>query len=51
MRAPIYSGQFRRDMKTARQRGKDMGKLKEPMRLPVGGKTLPVRYGDHPLKG
>ncbi len=47
MRAPIYFGQFRRDVKMARK----WGKLKEPMRLLIEGKTLPVRYEDHPLKG
>jgi hypothetical protein len=30
---PAYSGQFKRDIKLAQKRGKDMEKIKEPMRL------------------
>ena len=51
MRAPVYSGQFKRDLKVARKRGKDMEKLKELMRLLIDEKPLPPQYKDHPLKG
>ncbi len=51
MRRPAYSGQFRRDVKLAQKRGKNMEKLKEPMRLPVEELSLPATYLDHPLKG
>jgi mRNA-degrading endonuclease YafQ of YafQ-DinJ toxin-antitoxin module len=30
MRQPSYSGQFRRDLKRIKKRGKDVEKLKEP---------------------
>jgi mRNA interferase YafQ len=51
MRQPAYSGQFKRDVKLARKRGKDMKKLEEPMRRLIEGLSLPQRYLDHPLKG
>ena len=51
MRAPSYTGQFRRDVKLARKRGKDMGKLRDVIRLLLAGKPLPRALGDHPLKG
>lgn len=51
MRAPSYAGQFKRDVKLAQKRGKDMGKLREVIKLLIAGKTLPRELGDHPLKG
>jgi len=51
MRRPAYSGQFKRDVKLAQKRGKDMAKLKEPMRLLIEELPLPRTYLDHPLKG
>lgn len=51
MRQPDYSGQFKRDVKQAEKRGKDMGKLKAIMSLLIDGEPLPERYLDHPLKG
>ena len=51
MRAPVYSGQFKRDLKAARKRGKDMEKIKALMRLLIDEKPLPPQYKDHPLKG
>jgi mRNA interferase YafQ len=51
MRRPAYSGQFKRDIKLAQKRGKDIEKLKEPMRLLMGEIPLPRDYLDHPLKG
>jgi mRNA interferase YafQ len=51
MRAPSYTGQFRRDVKLAQKRGKDMGKLRDVIRLLLAGKPLPRELGDHPLKG
>jgi mRNA interferase YafQ len=51
MRRPAYSGQFKRDVKLAQKRGKDMEKLKEPMRLLIEQLSLPKQYLDHPLKG
>jgi len=51
VRAPVYSGQFKRDLKVARRRGKDMAKIKELMCLLIDNKPLPAQYKDHPLKG
>jgi addiction module RelE/StbE family toxin len=50
MRIPEYSTQFRRDVKRAEKRGKDMSKLKELLGLLIDGEPLPARYKDHPLK-
>lgn len=51
MRQPEYSGQFKRDVKQAQKRGKDMEKLKTLLSLLIEGKPLPANYLDHPLKG
>lgn len=51
MRRPAYSGQFKRDVKAARKRGKDMNKLKDLATLLLTGEPLPAAYQDHPLKG
>ena len=51
MRRPAYSGQFKRDVKLAQRRGKDMEKLKEPVRFLIEESPIPREYLDHPLKG
>ena len=51
MRQPDYSGQFKRDVKHAQKRGKDMAKLKTLLGLLIDGEPLPATYLDHPLKG
>lgn len=51
MRQPDHSGQFNRDVKQARKRGKDMDKLKALLAFLIVGKPLPTTYLDHPLKG
>jgi mRNA interferase YafQ len=51
MRQPDYSGQFKRDVKQAQKRGKDMQKLKVLLDLIIEEKLLPATYLDHPLKG
>ena len=51
MRTPISSTQFRRDVKLAQRRGKDMQKLREIILLLMEGDPLPLRYKDHPLGG
>ncbi|OYY73635.1 MAG: YafQ family addiction module toxin [Gammaproteobacteria bacterium 28-57-27] len=51
MRLAEYSGQFRRDVKQAQKRGKDMGKLKTLLALLIESEVLPSVYLDHPLKG
>jgi mRNA interferase YafQ len=51
VRTAVRSGQFRRDAKRARKRGKDMSKLRELILRVLAGETLPQRYLDHPLRG
>lgn len=51
MRQPSYSGQFKRDVKQAQKRGKDMAKLKALLTLLIEAKPLPATCLDHPLKG
>ncbi len=51
MRNLIPGNQFRRDVKLARKRGKDTGKLRELILLLERGAPLPPRYKDHPLRG
>lgn len=51
MLTPVRSGQFRRDVKRAEKRGKDMGKLRQVLMLLLQGEPLPERLKDHPLRG
>jgi mRNA interferase YafQ len=51
MRQPVYSGQFKRDVKLAQKRGKDMDKLKTLLLLLIEDKPLPAQCLDHPLQG
>ena len=51
LRTPISGAQFRRDVKLAQKRGKDMGKLREVILLLIEGNLLLARYKDHPLAG
>jgi mRNA interferase YafQ len=48
---PVRSGQFRRDVKRAEKRGKDLRKLRLVLELLIAGEALPASYNDHPLKG
>nr|BCT99768.1 type II toxin-antitoxin system mRNA interferase toxin, RelE/StbE family [uncultured bacterium] len=51
MRSSSYSGQFKRDAKLAKKRGKDMEKLRVVIDLLLADQPLPPELGDHPLKG
>ena len=51
MRALVYSGQFKRDVKAAKKRGKDMQKLKDLMNLLINNQPLDYHYRDHQLTG
>ena len=51
MRKIEYAGQFKRDLKRARKRGKNMDKIKQVMTLLIDDATLPTTYLDHALKG
>ena len=51
MRIPVLSGQFKKDIRIAKKRGKNMNGLRILMELLIEEKPLPARYLDHPLKG
>jgi mRNA interferase YafQ len=51
MREIIRTIQFKRDVKRAEKRGKDMTKLRDLILLLAGETPLPVRYKDYPLSG
>jgi mRNA interferase YafQ len=51
MRNPVSGTQFRRDVKLAQKRGKDMAKLREVLLLLIEGSPLPPSHKDHPLGG
>jgi mRNA interferase YafQ len=51
VRAIVRTAQFKRDVKLAERRGKDLSKLRELILLLVEGNPLPPRYKDHPLSG
>jgi mRNA interferase YafQ len=51
VRAVVRSSQFKRDVKRAGKRGKNLSKLRELLDMLIEGKTPPPRYHDHALKG
>ncbi|MHB8253417.1 MAG: type II toxin-antitoxin system YafQ family toxin [Acidiferrobacter sp.] len=51
MRSASYTGQFKRDVKLAEKRGKDMSKLRDVIGLLLANQSLPRELGDHQLKG
>jgi mRNA interferase YafQ len=51
VRAIVRTAQFKRDVKLAERRGKDLSKLRELILLLTEGNPLPPRYKDHPLSG
>ena len=51
MRTAIRGTQFRKDVKLAQRRGKDMNKLRELILLLLEDQPLPMRYKDHALQG
>ncbi len=48
---PVWLGRFKRDVRKAEKRGKDMGKLRTALSLLVAEESLPAAYKDHPLRG
>jgi mRNA interferase YafQ len=48
---PVWSGRFKRDVRRAQKRGKEMARLKAVLLLLIEEKPLPASYRDHPLKG
>lgn len=51
MKNLVRGAQFRRDVKLAERRGKQMSKLRELVLLLMEGGSLPPRYKDHQLSG
>lgn len=51
MLTPVHSTAFRRDVRKAEKRGKDLGKLRALLTLLIEQRPLPERHRDHPLKG
>lgn len=51
MKEPIYAGLFKRDVKRAEKRGKNIAALRTVLRLLITGEPIPSAYKDHPLKG
>lgn len=51
MRTFSRTSQFKKDVKLAGKRGKDLAKLKEVLVLLIDGDHLPAVYKDHPLRG
>ncbi|MCF6226442.1 MAG: type II toxin-antitoxin system YafQ family toxin [Xanthomonadales bacterium] len=51
MRQIEYSGQFKRDIKRIKKRGKNMDKIKPPMQFLIENRDLPAVFLDHPLHG
>jgi mRNA interferase YafQ len=51
VREIVRSTQFKRDVKLAKRRGKDMAKLRDWVQMLAEGKPLPPVYRDHPLGG
>jgi mRNA interferase YafQ len=45
------SNQFKKDVELLRKQGKQLSKLKYMMELLIEGKSLPLQYKDHPLRG
>ncbi len=51
MLTPVRSTQFKRDVKRAEKRSKDLSKLRTLLSLLIEQKPLPSSYLDHPLRG
>ena len=51
MRTFSRTTQFKKDVKLAGKRGKDLEKLKAVLDLLIAGDELPAQFKDHPLRG
>jgi mRNA interferase YafQ len=51
MRRPTFTGQFKKDIRRMKRRGKDLSKLRLVMDEIGHGRKLPDGLGDHLLKG
>ena len=51
MLTPVRSAQFKRDVRRAAKRGKDLAKLRGLLTSLIQQEPLSDRYRDHPLRG
>lgn len=51
MRNLIRTSRFKRDVRLAQKRGKNLAKLRDLILLLIEGDPLPPQYRDHPLTG
>lgn len=51
MRTFSRTSQFKRDVKLAEKRGKELAKLRTVLDILIEGNPLPPEYRDHPLRG
>ncbi len=51
MRTVSRTNQFKRDLKRAEKRGKNLTKLRKVLDLLIDGEPLPRGLNDHPLRG
>ena len=51
MLVPVRTGRFKRDVRRAEKRGKDMRKLARLIVLLAEGREIPAALVDHPLRG
>ena len=51
MLVPVRSSQFKRDVRRAKARGKDLTKLRALLKALIEEDQLSVRNRDHPLRG
>lgn len=51
MLVPVQSTRFKRDVKAAEKRGKDLTKLRALLKLLMEQRPLPESIRDHPLRG
>ncbi|MGO8680455.1 MAG: type II toxin-antitoxin system YafQ family toxin [Limisphaerales bacterium] len=51
MRTFSRTSQFKKDVKLAGRRGRDLAKLKAAIDLLIDGEVLPPQCKDHPLRG
>ena len=51
MLTPVRSAQFKRDVRKAKKRGRDLGKLRAVLASLIRQEPLTARHLDHPLRG
>ena len=51
MLTPVRSTQFKRDVRKAKKRGRDLSKLRSVLASLIRQEPLTARYLDHPLRG